>query len=200
MAMLPSSSPPSSLQQFSKQFPAAFSPIVIFTARQQQSRPLLSFSTRAVDPETNASSDTTEEASAAAADDDDKFESRLAQVRYRYRSGTGKKAEVRKGKRSKKGSGGGVFLPPIPLKEPVSGRLKVDFGFSPYTERINGSLAALGLAALLLVELASGKSVINYHTPAIIFVQIYFVAAVSTLYIKYEKERISIWPQSPKKS
>lgn len=118
-------------------------------------------------------------------------------MRIRYRSGTGKKAEVRK---SKKGvsakSGSSVYLPPVPLKEPVSGGLKVDFGFSPYSERINGRLAILGLVALLSVELATGKGVINYHTPAIILTQVYFVAAVSALFVKYEKEKVSVWPES----
>ncbi|GLT66891.1 hypothetical protein SLA2020_392330 [Shorea laevis] len=50
-------------------------------------------------------------------------------------------------------------LPPVPLKEPMSGGLKVDFGFSPYSERINGRIAILGLTALLLVELATGNGV-----------------------------------------
>ncbi|KAF8396706.1 hypothetical protein HHK36_018333 [Tetracentron sinense] len=174
MAMVPSST-----LQFSNPFP---SPLAS-SPNKQQSKPLLSFSTRAVDPETNTS-DTTEMTPAAT----DNFDERLA--RLRYRSGTGKKAEARKGKRSKKSSStGAVFLPPVPLKEPVSGGLKVDFGFTPYTERLNGRIAALGLAALLLVELASGKSVINYHTPSIIFIQIYFVAAVSAIYVKFEKEK-----------
>ncbi|XP_021910410.1 uncharacterized protein LOC110824159 [Carica papaya] len=130
------------------------------------------------------------------------FEDRLSQVRLRYRSGTGKKAEIRK---SKKGGStgssrsGSVYLPPVSLKEAVSGGLKVDFGFSPYSERINGRIAILGLTALLLVELATGKSVINYHTPAIVLIQVYFVAAVSALYVKYEKEKVSVWPQSAAK-
>lgn len=84
----------------------------------------------------------------------------------------------------------------MPLKEPVSGGLKVDFGFSPYSERLNGRIAGLGLTALLLVEIATGKGVINYHSPPIVLIQIYFVAAVSALYVKYEKEKISVWPQS----
>ena len=84
----------------------------------------------------------------------------------------------------------------MPLKEPVSGGLKVDFGFSPYSERVNGRIAILGLGALLLVELATGQSVIRYHSPAIIFIQVYFVAAVPALYVKYEKESVSIWPES----
>lgn len=136
-------------------------------------------------------------------DNADSFEKRLSQVRLKYKSGTGKKAEVRKSKKSSAGSkakgsssGGGVFLPPVPLKEAVSGGVKVDFGFSPYTERLNGRLAGLGLSALLLVELASGKSVLRYHGPAILFLQVYFVAAVSAVFVKYEKERISVWPQN----
>lgn len=135
--------------------------------------------------------------------DPDSFDDRLSQVRVRYRSGQGKKAEVRKTKKGKKGSSGtgsgsgsGVFLPPVPLKEPVSEGLNVEFGFSPFSERINGRIAAVGLIALVLVELATGKGVINYHTPAIILIQIYFMAAASALYLKYEKEKVSVWPQS----
>ncbi|XP_030451136.1 uncharacterized protein LOC115673193 [Syzygium oleosum] len=135
-------------------------------------------------------------------DGDDPFESRLSQVRLRYRSGTGKKAEARKVKKSKGGSsppGRGMYLPPAALREPVSEGLKVEFGFSPYSERMNGRIAALGLAALLLVELATGKSVISYHTPAIVLIQVYSVVAVAALYAKYEKESVSVWPQSPDK-
>ncbi|TKY74434.1 hypothetical protein E2542_SST03195 [Spatholobus suberectus] len=130
---------------------------------------------------------------------DDDFDSRINQLRLRYRSGTGKKAEVRKSRKSKKGtsgSGSGVYLPPVPLKEAVSGGVKVEFGFSRYSERLNGRIAVLGLAALVLVELATGKGVINYHTPAIILIQVYFVAAVGALFVKYEKEKISVWPQT----
>lgn len=86
----------------------------------------------------------------------------------------------------------------MPLKEPMSEGLSVEFGFSPYSERINGRIAILGLSALFLVELATGQGVINYHSPAIVFIQVYFVAAVSALYVKYEKEKISVWPQSEK--
>ena len=59
------------------------------------------------------------------------------------------------------------------------------------SERVNGWVATVGLAALLSVELATGKSVLSYHTPAILLVQVYFVAAATTLFVKYEKERIS---------
>ncbi|XP_076900109.1 uncharacterized protein LOC143554145 [Bidens hawaiensis] len=126
------------------------------------------------------------------------FDDRLSQVRFRYRSGTGKKADARKSKKTgKKSSGGGnLFLPPVPLKEPTSGGLKVDFGFSPYSERMNGRVAALGLAALVLVELATGESVIKYHSPSIIFIQVYFVAAATAIYCKVEKEKVSVWPSS----
>ncbi|XP_010558775.1 PREDICTED: uncharacterized protein LOC104827311 [Tarenaya hassleriana] len=130
--------------------------------------------------------------------DPDQFESRLSKIRLRYRSGTGKKAEVRKSKRGTTGSankGSGMYLPPVDLKESMSGGLKVELGFSPYSERVNGGIAGLGLAALLLVELATGKSVLNYHTSAIVLIQIYFVAAVSALFIKYEKEKASVWPK-----
>ncbi|GMH13339.1 hypothetical protein Nepgr_015180 [Nepenthes gracilis] len=171
---------------------------------------LFSSATRAADPNTtptptDSDSETNPDSPKS---DPDRFESRLSQVRLRYRSGTGKKAEIRKNRKStsysKKGSsssssGSGVLLPPVPLREQVSSDgLKVEFGFSPYSERVNGWIAGLGLAALLLVELATGKSVIKYHTPAIVFVQVYFVSAVSALYLKYEKERQSIWPQAMK--
>ncbi|KAI3965026.1 hypothetical protein MKX01_013957 [Papaver californicum] len=196
----------SSSLKFSNPFPPSslkFSP-----APANSSRSLLSFSRKAIESENNESSslETTEtptestDTSSNSTSDQDSFENKLAQVRLRYKSGTGKKAEVRKGKKSKgtnggSGGGGNVFLPPVPLKEPVSSGLKVEMGFSRFTERLNGRLAGLGLAALLLVELATGKSVLNYHSPSIVIIQIYFVAAVSAMYVKFEKEKVSIWPQ-----
>ncbi|CAN4090138.1 unnamed protein product [Withania somnifera] len=156
-----------------------------------------SFTTRATSDDSSPSNSDVDETTRAT-DGSDTFENRLSQVRLRYRSGAGKKAEVRKTRKGQKtgsGSGSSVFLPPIPLKEPVSEGLNVEFGFSPYSERVNGRIAILGLTALLLVELATGKSVINYHTPAIVFIQVYFVAAVSALYLKFEKEKVSVWPQ-----
>ncbi|XP_042510771.1 uncharacterized serine-rich protein C215.13 [Macadamia integrifolia] len=191
---------------------SSFTSLPITIVRYQQLRFQSSSSsssstiTRAVDPETNASSDTTETKQPSAAEDDGvSFENRVAQVRLRYRSGTGKKADARKGKRSSLSSSsktkkGGVFLPPVPLKEPVSEGLKVEFGFCPFTERLNGRLAALGLAALLLVELGSGKSLVSYHKPAVVFIQVYSIAAASAIYLKYQKEKISIWPQSSSSS
>lgn len=142
------------------------------------------------DPETTTQSES--------GTDPDQFESRLSNIRLRYRSGTGKKAEVRKSKKGSSGSpskGSGMYLPPVSLKEAVSGGLKVELGFSPYSERINGRIAGLGLMALLLVELATGKSVLNYHTPSVVFLQIYFVAAVSAMFVKIEKEKVSVWPK-----
>ncbi|TMW83397.1 hypothetical protein EJD97_001842 [Solanum chilense] len=160
-----------------------------------------SFTVRATTEESSPS-DTDEQTTVDSSSDPDSFENRLSQVRLRYRSGTGKKAEVRKTRKGKKGSSGSgsgsgssVFLPPIPLKEPVSEGLPVEFGFSPFSERVNGRIAMLGLSALLLVELATGKSVINYHTPAIVFIQVYFVAAVAAVYLKNEKEKVSVWPK-----
>uniref|UniRef100_A0A1J3F0B8 Uncharacterized protein n=1 Tax=Noccaea caerulescens TaxID=107243 RepID=A0A1J3F0B8_NOCCA len=157
------------------------------------------FTVRATDVESTEETQPDPETSQPeSSSDPDQFESRLSNIRLRYRSGTGKKAEVRK---SKKGSSvpaskqSGMYLPPVSLKEPVSGGLKVEVGFSPYSERINGRIAGLGLAALLLVELATGKSVLNYHTPAVVFLQIYFVAAVSAMFVKIEKEKVSVWPK-----
>lgn len=184
---------PSSSLQLSSTFPLASSP-----PKPHAPKPSLSLTTRATDPQTPPSESEPEPSEPGSDSQADSFENRLSQVRIRYRSGTGKKAELRKGRKAKKGgsSGSGMYLPPVPLKEPVSGGLKVDFGFSPYSERVNGRVAILGLSALLLVELATGKSVINYHTPAIVLTQMYFVAAVTALYVKYEKERVSVWPQS----
>ncbi|KAK9154200.1 hypothetical protein Sjap_001680 [Stephania japonica] len=165
-----------------------FPPPTIHPKPPHSSKPSLSFTTRASDPESDPSS------SSSSSDDDgggDSFDRRLAEVRLRYRSGAGKKAEARRGKKSSSKEGG-VFLPPVPLKEPLSGGTKVEVGFSPYTERLNGRLAGLGLTALLLVELASGTSLVKYHSPSVLFVQVYFVAAVGALYVKYEKERVGL--------
>ncbi|KAM3698170.1 hypothetical protein ACB098_06G169100 [Castanea mollissima] len=190
---------PSSSLQLSTTFPLAPSP-----PKFHAPKPSLSFKTRSADPQSEPEP-SADSSSTGSEPEQDSFENRLSQVRLRYRSGTGKKAELRKGKKPKKSSsssssGSAMFLPPVPLKEPVSGGLKVDFGFSPYSERINGRVAILGLTALVLVEIATGKGVINYHTPSIVLIQIYFVAAVTALYVKYEKEKVSVWPQSPSTS
>ncbi|XP_043696960.1 uncharacterized protein LOC122647668, partial [Telopea speciosissima] len=120
-----------------------------------------STTTRVINPETNASSDTTETKPSSVEDNEDSFENRVAQVKLKYHSMIGKKANARKGKRlssSSKTKKGEVFLPLAPLKEAVSEDLKVDFGFYPFTERLNRRLAAQGLAALLLVALGFDMS------------------------------------------
>ncbi|KAL3701007.1 hypothetical protein R1sor_019029 [Riccia sorocarpa] len=112
------------------------------------------------------------------------FEARLARLQRKVTSGTGKKAEARKARKegglapitssststsSKKTND--LYIPPVPLKDPVADGLVVEFGLKPYVERINGRIAALGLAALLLVELATGLPVIKFHDSGTIFVQ-----------------------------
>nr|GMC61672.1 ABC transporter G family member 6-like [Ipomoea batatas] len=157
--------------------------------------PYLRFVVRATGDD--SASETEEEADAQTTADADDFDSRLSNVRIRYRSGLGKKAERRKARQGKKvasESGSGIYLPPVPLREAVSEGLSVEFGFSPFSERVNGRIAILGITALVLVELATGQGVIKYHTPAIILIQVYFVAAVAALYVKYEKEKVSVWP------
>ncbi|KAF8109482.1 hypothetical protein N665_0095s0054 [Sinapis alba] len=160
------------------------------------------FTVRATDVE--STEDTQPDSNTNPTEDSEDFESRLSNIRLRYRSGTGKKAEVRKSKKGSSSSSSsagpsskssGLYLPPVSLKEPVSGGLRVELGFSPYTERLNGRIAGLGLAALLLVELATGKSVLNYHTPSVVWLQIYFMAAVSAMFVKIEKEKVSVWPK-----
>ncbi|KAK4834849.1 hypothetical protein QYF36_001351 [Acer negundo] len=180
---------PSSLHLSTNQFPSSLAP----SLHKLHATASKLFTIRATtDPETPAESEPT-----SGSDPDDPFESRLAQLRIRNRSGLGKKAEIRKSKKgsSTSSSSSSIYLPPVALKEAKSGGLKVDFGFSPYSERINGRIAMLGLTALLAVELATGKGVLNYHTPAIVLLQVYFVAAIGALYVKYEKEKVSVWPQ-----
>ncbi|KAG0453529.1 hypothetical protein HPP92_024833 [Vanilla planifolia] len=131
--------------------------------------------------------------------DDSGFERRLNNLRIKYRSGTGKKAEQRRARKAG-GAGGkkekGVMLPPVPLREAVAGGgVKVEVGFTPYSERLNGWAAVLGLAALLLVEIGSGKGILSYHEPPVLFIQIYTIVTLAALFIKFEKERISVWPR-----
>ncbi|KAK2633804.1 hypothetical protein Ddye_028596 [Dipteronia dyeriana] len=177
---------PSSLNLSTNQFPSSLAP----SLHNLHAPASKLFTTRATsDPETPAESEPT-----SGSDPDGSFESRLAQLRIRNRSGLGKKAEIRKSKKGASTSSS-MYLPPVALKEAKSGGLKVDFGLSPYSERINGRLAMLGSTAMLAVELATGKGVLNYHTPAIVLLQVYFVAAIGALFVKYEKEKVSVWPQ-----
>ncbi|KAF5729550.1 hypothetical protein HS088_TW21G01717 [Tripterygium wilfordii] len=185
MAILPSS------LQLSIPFPSPCSSRHALTFKRKTT-PLPTFTVRAATDEDPQSPSKSEPESS------DPFEERLSEVRLRYRSGTGKKAELRKARKgsSRSSSKVGMYLPPVALAEAESDGLKVEFGFSPYSERVNGRIAILGLTALLLVELATGKSVINYHTPGIVLIQVYFVAAVTAMYCKYDKEKMSVWPQS----
>ncbi|KAJ4753979.1 FKBP-type peptidyl-prolyl cis-trans isomerase [Rhynchospora pubera] len=149
--------------------------------------------------ETDNKSDETTSSSA-----DPDFDRRIAELTSRYGLGKkGKKNEYRRlrntglPKSALKAAKAPVMLPPVPLKDPTSATgVPVQVGFSPYSERINGYIAGLGLTALLLVELGSGQSVIKYHTPGIVFLQIYTAASVAAVFVKYEKEKISVWPKS----
>ncbi|KMZ57945.1 hypothetical protein ZOSMA_80G00370 [Zostera marina] len=137
------------------------------------------------------------------------FDSRLSRVRLKYRSGTGKKAELRRAKKNSKktfnagsnnaSGGGAMMLPPASLKKPVSAVTggKVEAGFTQYSEKMNGAVAGLGLVALVLVELGSGRGLFKYHAGPTIIIQLYTVAALAAVFIKYEKERSSVWPKKP---
>lgn len=184
-----------------------FHPTVPQPSSKPSSNLSLSFRTpptprAAEDDSTSAGADQEQQAPTnAPASADDPFESRLAQVRFKYRSGTGKKAEQRRQRKGKPGSAGAgvkprsLMLPPIPLREPTAGGgVKVEVGFTPYSERLNGAVAGIGLAALLLVELGSGKGLLSFHTPAVLFLQLYTVTAFGAVFVKWEKERISVWP------
>jgi len=128
---------------------------------------------------------------------DDDFEERVLRIKSRVGP---KKRGARKKKAAASASANAVTLPPVPLREPRSALgAPVEFGFTAYSERLNGALAALGLAALLLVELGSGQALVKYHQPATLFLQAYTVAAAAALFVKYEKERISTWPGPPAK-
>ncbi|XP_039786637.1 uncharacterized protein LOC120652774 isoform X1 [Panicum virgatum] len=128
---------------------------------------------------------------------DDAFEERVLRIKSRVGP---KKRGARKRKGAASASANAVTLPPVPLREPRSALgAPVEFGFTAYSERLNGALAALGLAALLLVELGCGQALVKYHQPATLFLQAYTVAAAAALFVKYEKERISTWPGPPAK-
>ncbi|KAJ1380128.1 hypothetical protein SESBI_46307 [Sesbania bispinosa] len=130
--------------QLPNPFPLSSSSKLHFHSRNY--KPFLLFTTRVTEPQ-NSPSDF--EPPAATTGDD--FDNRMNEFRIRNQSGTGKKAEIRKALKSKKGTSGtgsSVYLPPVPLKEAVFGGLKVELGFSPYSERLNGRIAILGLTAL----------------------------------------------------
>ncbi|KAL5219539.1 hypothetical protein ABZP36_020223 [Zizania latifolia] len=127
---------------------------------------------------------------------DDGFEERV--MRLKSRVGPKKRGSAAARKRKAAAQSKAVTLPPVPLREPRSSvGVPVEFGFSAYSERLNGALAAVGLAALLLVELGSGQALVKYHQPATLFLQVYTIAAAGAVFVKNEKERISVWPGPP---
>ena len=124
---------------------------------------------------------------------DEEFEKRVLQLKSRV--GPKKRGSAGARKRKAAAESNAVTLPPVPLREPRSALgLPVEFGFTAYSERLNGLLATVGLTALLLVELGSGKSLVKYHQAPTLFLQVYTIVAAGTVYVKYEKERISVWP------
>jgi hypothetical protein len=172
-------------------------PFPLSSSKPLLRRPFILFTSRATEPQTPPSDSDPSKPETTGED----FEDHLNKLRRRSSGGApGKKAQFRnRGKKNYKaasGTGSSLYLPPVPLKEAVSGGLKVELGFSKYSEKLNGRLAILGWAALLLVELATGKGVLNYHTPGTVIIQLYFVAAVTAIYVKFQKEKISVWPDS----
>lgn len=142
-------------------------------------------------------------------DDEAAFEERLAKLQRKATSGTGKKAELRKARKaegtslssssgnpSSRGKSKSIMLPPVALQEPMSDGLEVALGFNSYTERLNGRFAGLGLAAMLLVELATGGSFLKYHDISTLSTQLYALLAAAALFVKYEKEKVSVWPKN----
>ncbi|KAL5210057.1 hypothetical protein ABZP36_005680 [Zizania latifolia] len=135
-------------------------------------------------------------APAATTATDDDFEERV--MRIKSRVGPKKRGSAAARKKKAAAQSKAVTLPPVPLREPRSSvGVPVEFGFSAYSERLNGALAAIGLAALLLVELGSGQALVKYHQPATLFLQVYTIVAAGAVFVKYEKERISVWPGPP---
>ena len=142
--------------------------------------------------------------SCRAADEDDDFEARLEKLRRKGASGTGKKAEERKARAegvsppapaAASTSTGVSPLKPIPLEDPISDGLPVALGFSEYSERVNGRFAALGIVALVAVELVSGESILKFHDPATLMLQIYTLLSVGAVVVKLEREKNSVWPK-----
>eukprot|EP00897_Mesotaenium_endlicherianum_P007410 jgi/Mesen1/6698/ME000343S05870 len=141
-----------------------------------------------------------------AATEEDDFEAKISKLQRKVTSGTGKKAEERKARKEGQVSDFAdagvatprakdtIMLPPVPLKDPVAGGLPVVLGMTPYAERLNGNMACIGLAALILVELASGKAFVQYHDGATIGLQVYAVISAAALFVKYELESSSVWP------
>ena len=142
--------------------------------------------------------------SCRASDEEDDFEARLEKLRRKGASGTGKKAEERKARADgvtpappAAASSSTVVSPlkPIPIEDPISDGLPVALGFSAYSERVNGRFAALGIVALIAVELVSGESILKFHDPATVLLQFYTLLSVGAVVVKLEREKNSVWPK-----
>lgn len=135
-------------------------------------------------------------------DVDAEMEARLAAIQRKVGSGSGRKADARKGGRlstdsdsvSSRSEAKSSSLPLTSIRDVTSAGLAVSLGFNAYTERLNGKFATVGLAAILLVELASGGSLMAYHDGATLGVQFYFVLCCAAIFVKLEKEKGGIWP------
>ncbi|XP_062210811.1 uncharacterized protein LOC133912218 [Phragmites australis] len=170
-----------------------FAPTTTLRAPIRHRALLLLSPPRAASSGENAAADQEQPPAPATTDDD--FEERVLRIKSRVGP---KKRSARKKKAAAAAVANAVTLPPVPLREARSAfGAPIEFGFTAYSERLNGALAALGLTALLLVELGSGQALVKYHQPATLFLQAYTVAAAGAVFVKYEKERISVWPGSP---
>ncbi|GAQ87519.1 hypothetical protein KFL_003580120 [Klebsormidium nitens] len=141
-------------------------------------------------------------ASVRAADPDlEDFEKRLESLR-RVPRGEGAKAQKRKGAGAEEPRKGDdkkeVYLEPVSLQEPAVNGVPLSLGFAPYAEILNGQLALLGLGALLSVELYTGGALVNFHEGGTIGTQAYFILGLSAMLIKFQKEKISVWPEGKK--
>ena len=130
------------------------------------------------------------------------MEARLAAIQRKVGSGSGKKADARKSGRlstdsdsvTSRSEAKAPGLPLIPIRDVTSAGLPVSLGFNAYTERLNAKFATIGLVAILLVELATGGSLLAYHDGATLGVQFYFVLGCAAIFVKLEKEKGGIWP------
>eukprot|EP00270_Netrium_digitus_P017092 TRINITY_DN621_c0_g1_i1.p1 TRINITY_DN621_c0_g1~~TRINITY_DN621_c0_g1_i1.p1 ORF type:complete len:181 (+),score=25.11 TRINITY_DN621_c0_g1_i1:30-572(+) len=139
---------------------------------------------------------------AMAAEEDVEFEKKLEMLKLKS---SGTKAELRKARKSSADEfsapsessrdSSSILLAPVPLEEPQAERLPVALGFTPYAEKLNGRMAALGLLALLSVELATGGSILEFHDAATVGLQIYFLLGVGAIFVKVQKEKVGVWPK-----
>jgi hypothetical protein len=55
-----------------------------------------------------------------------------------------------------------------------------------------GSGVRVHNAMVLLMELGSGQALVTYHQPAMLFLHAYTIVVAAALFIKCEKERVSV--------